>query len=334
MSLMNDIEEQILSYPHLSQEKQREIEVYVEKHPEWAPLLRDVRSVEGLSANVRAELPSNALLATYVVVRHLGDDGENSEQLRAVLARLEARLEEEDVLRHEVDAAQRRLEEAEASIDPISHFEALTEHELGIEKETEVENGEAVRSDRESAPNTEGSWGGAFWALPRLARGGIAVAAVLVGLYGGLYGASLATQSTLDRLAAMEVSDQVVDNYANAQMRSVAPESSSSVDEQYLEALSILKEARISTLGLFPRYDTDRLAQAEQHLGQVLEKSESGSFLALEAHFYLGKIALAQGDVDAGRSHFKTVVQREGRQTQEAYEILKALQQEYFERGS
>ncbi len=330
---MNDVEEQILSYPHLSREKQREIEVYVEKHPEWAPLLRDVRSVEGLSANKRADLSSNTLLATYVVVRHLGDDGELSTRLEAAFSRLEARIEEEDALRHEVEAAQRRLEEAEAAIDPISHFEALTEHELGIETETESEKSEADDTESETAPNTA-PWWDTFLALPRLARGGVAVAAVLVGLYGGLYGVSLATQSTLDRLAAMEVSDQVVDSYANAQMRSAAPEAPSSVDEQYLEALSILEDARVSTLGLFPRYDTDRLAQAEERLGQVLEKEEPGSFLVLEAHFYLGKIALAQGDVDAARSHFKTVVQREGRQTQEAYEILKTLQQGYSESGS
>ena len=152
---------------------------------------------------------------------------------------------------------------------------------------------------------------------------------VLVGLYGGLYGISLTTQSTLDRLAAMEVSDQVVDNYANARMRSAEPEASSSADEQYLEALSILETARISTLGLFPRYNADRLDRAQQRLGRVLEEAEPNSFLALEAHFYLGKIALAQGNVDAARTHFKTVVQREGRQTQEAYEILKTLQQEY-----
>lgn len=331
---MNDVEEQILSYPHLSEEKQREIDAYVEKNPEWAPLLRDVRSVEGLSANVKADLPSDTLLATYVLVRHMGEEGEMSSQLQAAFARLEARIEEGGPLRQKVEAAQRRLKEAEAAIDPVSHFEALTEHELGVEKEVEAEKSEAADSESVSPSAAAPSWWDAFWALPRLARGGVAVAVILVGLYGALYGVSLTTQSTLDRLAAMEVSDQVVDNYANARMRSASPEASSSVDDRYVEALSILENARVSTLGLFPRYDPDRLAQAEQRLGQVLERAESGSFLALEAHFYLGKIALAQGEVDTARTHFKTVVQREGRQTQEAYEILKTLQQEYSGSGS
>ncbi|MEF8815744.1 MAG: hypothetical protein V5A20_05750 [Salinibacter sp.] len=331
---MNDVEEHILSYPHLTQERQREVEAYVERHPEWAPLLRDVRSVEGLSANVRADPPSDPLLATYVMVRHLGNEGELSAQLQAAFARLEARIEEKEALRREVEAAQRRLTEAEAAIDPASHFETLTEHEIGVENREEVEEEAAAGSGAESSPNTGSFWGDALWPLPRLARRGMAIAGILVGVYGGLYGVSLATQSPLDRLAATDVSDQVVDNYATARMRSTAPKASSSVDEQYMQALSVLESARVSTLGLFPRYSADRLAQAEKHLGEVLEQTESGSFLALEAHFYLGKIALAQRDVGAARSHFKTVVQREGRQTQEAYEILKTLQQEYSGPGS
>ena len=328
MSLMN-VEEQILAYPHLSREKRQEVETYVEQNPEWAALLKDVRSVEGLSAAVSASLPSDTLLATYVMVRHLGQDEEMSVQMREAFARLEARIEEDDALRREAEAAERRLKAAESSLDPVSHFEALTEHDLEVEEEADAQAPDAAASEPASSSAASASWWDVFEGLPRLLPRGVAVAMVLVGLYGGLYGISLMTQSTLDRLAAMEVSDQVVDNYANARMRSAEPEASSAADEQYLEALSILETARISTLGLFPRYNADRLDQAQQRLGQVLEETEPNSFLALEAHFYLGKIALAQGNVDAARTHFKTVVQREGRQTQEAYEILKTLQQEY-----
>ena len=328
---MDDLEEKILSYPHLSGEEQREIEAYVEEHPEWAPLLRDVRSVEGLSANVRADLPSDSLLATYVVVEHLHPDGgrEISEQLRAAFARLEARIEEEESLRREVEAARRRLGEAESSIDPVAQFEALTEHSLGLESgaESDEKNSE---SDAEASPRTSPSWWEAVRALPRFVRLGGAVAAVLVGVYAGLYGVSLATQSPLDRLAAPEVSEQVVNSYTNAEMRSAgAATEGASVDDQYLEALSRLRAAHVSTLGLFPRYDAERLDQAKQGFGQVLEEVDPNSFLALEAHFYLGKIALAQDDIATARTHFKTVVQREGRQTQKAYEILKTLQREY-----
>ncbi|MCS3685377.1 tetratricopeptide repeat protein [Salinibacter ruber] len=326
---MNDVEEQILSYPHLSREKQRDIEAYVEQNPEWAPLLNDIRSVESLASHESTGPPSDPLFATYVMVRHLDRGETKSARVREAFARFEARIAEDSALQREVEAAERRLKETEAAVDPVSHFEALTEHDLEVEEEANVQAPDAAGAEPGSSSAASSSWWDVIGGLPRGVPRGVAVAVVLVALYGALYGISLTTQSTLDRLAAMEVSDQVVDNYASARMRSAAPEASSAADERYLEALSILEKARISTLGLFPRYDTDRLDRAQKRLGAVLEKAEPNSFLALEAHFYLGKIALAQENVDAARTHFKTVVQREGRQTQEAYEILKTLQQEY-----
>jgi anti-sigma-K factor RskA len=320
---MNDVEEQILSYPHLSAEEQREVEAYVESNPEWASLLRDVRSIEALSASAQTDLPSDPLLATYVTVRHLHPEEDVPPGLDTAFSKLETRIEHDVSLRQKVDAAQRQLREAEAAIDPVSHFEALTEHTL--EKETEPASTES--------PDTAPSLLEVFLNLPRLARWGAVVAVVLVGTYGALYGVSQATQSTLDRLAAVEVSDQVVENYATTELRGAqSGTDTASADDQYLEALSTLREARSSTLGLFPQYDPERLEQAKQGLDRVLEQVKPGSFLALEAHFYLGKIALAQEEVDAARRHFKTVVQREGRRTDEAYEILKTIQQEYGRR--
>jgi hypothetical protein len=330
---MKDVEEQILSYPHLSAEEQREVEAYVESNPEWADLLRDVRSIEHLSANVQADLPSDALLATYVMVQHLHPE-EVPPGLQGTFSELEARIEDDASLQRKVDAARRRLQAAESAIDPVSHFEALTEHEL--ETEAAPERTGDPEPESSAARRTTPSLLEVFLNLPRLARRGAVVVIVLVGAYGVLYGASQATQSTLDRLAVVEVSDQVVENYADAEMRSPMPETDTvrkTVDDRYLDALSALQEARVSTLGLFPRYDAKALNQADRRLNEVLAQVEPGSFLALEAHFYLGKIALAQKEVDAARRHFKAVVKGEGRRAEEAYEILKTLQQEQVAGG-
>ncbi len=324
---MNDVEEQILSYPHLSEEEQREVEAYVESNPEWAPLLRDVRAIEGLPAHVQTDLLSDALLATYVIIQHLHPE-EVPSRLKSALAQFEDRLEEDKALRRKVDAARRRLEEAEAAIDPVSHFEELTGHTL--ECETESEGAERTEPASDEVRQPIRSVLEVLLNLPLLVRRGAVVAAILLVLYGGLYGVSRVTQSPLDRLATVEVSSQVVENYAHADLRSPVPESDTlSVDDRYLEALSILRNARVSTLGLFPRYDSEALKKAEQRLEEVLEQVEPASFLALEAHFYLGKISLAQKEVDAARRHFKTVVKEEGRAADESYEILKILQREY-----
>lgn len=323
---MDAVEKKILSYPHLSVSEQREIEAYVESNPEWAPLLRDVRSFERLATEMQDALPSDALLATYVVVRHVHPN-EVPDTLQPAVSQIEDRIEADETLRREVNAAHRRLREAEAAVDPVSHFRELTGHVLGGESE---EEGEATR-------RSEGQrrWGpvsdlmSVFRNLPPLARRTAATVVLLVGLYGGLYGISVARQSPLDRLAAVDVSDQVLQNYARTEPRSAPSRPDSlSVDDRYVNALQTLRSARTSTLGLFPRYDARTLDRAEQLFVQVIEQVEPGSFLALEAHFYLGKIALAQRRMDVARRHFKRVVKREGRRSQDAYEILKTLQQE------
>ena len=322
---MDNVEEQILSYPHLPVEEKRDIEAYVEANPEWAPLLQDVRSIEHLAERAEVNRPSDALLATYVTVQHLHPEAVPS-RVQAAFAELEARIEEDETLRQALDAARRRMQEAEAAVDPVSHFESLTDHTLAPEASPEP----AADPESSEAQEATPSLLEVFLNVPVLLRRGAVAAVMLVGLYGGLYGVSTALQSPLDRLATVEVSSQVVDSYAGTTLRDPVPEAdTASVDEQYLKALSTLRDARTSTLGLFPRYDQDALARAEQGLSRVLEQVDAGSFLALEARFYLGKIFLAQEEVQAARRHFKAVVKGEGRRADEAYDILKTLQQEY-----
>ena len=326
---MDNVEEQILSYPHLPVEEKRDIEAYVEANPEWAPLLQDVRSIEHLAERAEVNRSFDALLATYVTVQHLHPEAVPS-RLQAAFAELEARTEEDETLRQDLDAARRRVQDAEAAVDPVSHFESLTDHTLDPERSREPAADPESSEAREATPSLLE----VFLNLPVLLRRGAVAVVVLVGFYGVLYGVSTALQSPLDRLATVEVSSQVVDSYADTNLRSPVPEAdTASVDERYLKALSTLRKARTSTLGLFPRYDQDALAQAEQGLSRVLERVEPESFLALEANFYLGKISLAQEEVEAARRHFKTVVKEEGRQADEAYDILKTLQQEYEASG-
>lgn len=326
---MNDVEDQILAYPNLSVEKQREIEAYVESNPKWAPLLRDVRALEGLPAGPRSELPSDPRLATYVTVQHLHPDAVPA-GLRGAFSALEDQIERDADLRREVDAARRRMKKAEAAVDPVAHFEALTDHNVEPAPESASSAG-AVEQETETNRSEPASPSGieVFLNLPGFVRAGMVAVVVLMVAYGGLYGVSRATQSPLDRLAAMEVSAQVVNSYTGTNLRSATPSSDTlSVDQQYLDALSSLRTARVSTLGLFPRYDSEKLAGAKQHLTQVLGQVDSSSFLALESHFYLGKIALAQREVPTAQRHLKVVVRKGGRRADEAYDILRALQRE------
>lgn len=326
---MNDVEEQILSYPHLSDAEQREVEAYVEAHPEWAPLLRDVRALESVARGDGGAFSDEPLLVAYVVARHLQIEVE-SEAMGEAFETLERRMEEDVALRERVEAARRRLRSAEAKIDPVSQFEELTGHSLAAEASADASAG-ADEPDRSSA-DRDVSPGPSFvdrvMALPLAVRGLGAVVVVLLGTYVGLFVASTASQSPLDRLAAVEVSEQMMDSYySSPTTRSVAPSSDTAqVGPLYLDALATLRGARTSTLGLFPSYDSTALRRAETQLNRVLGRTEADSFLALEAQFYLGKAYLAQGRVEAARRQFEAVVENEGRRAEEARRILRALQ--------
>ncbi|MFP4227473.1 MAG: tetratricopeptide repeat protein [Salinivenus sp.] len=332
---MENVEEQILAYPHRSQEEQRKIELFVENHPKWAPLLRDVRTLEGF-ARARQERdsdPTEALLATYVTVRHLHPE-EIPPALESAFRRLGARIEGDEELRRRAEVMQRRLEAAEAEIDPVAQFEALTGHSLSedVAEEPDTFATAPVPANERTNGARSSNGGGMLDTVLHLGSPtwwvGAAIA-LLLGGYGVLYGISVATQSPLDRLAAVDVSEQVLESYPQTNTRGPSSETeetdAAQPQELYLEALSALRTARTSTLGLFPEYDDKKVARADRLLRDVVEEEDDDSFLALEARFYLGKALLAQRKVEEAQGEFQAVVQGDGRQAEEAQRILEAL---------
>lgn len=337
---MNSPEERILAYPHLSPEEKRRVEAYVEEHPKWGPLLQDVQALEELAHDVQRldELPrGDEVLATYVVAQHLYSDAIPS-SLREVFDRLEARMETDDQLRMRYEEVRSHLETLDAEFDPRSHFEQLTGHTLAQDAEAE-ESGSAEHEERDerppsrtvrepAEPSRTPSERVSTGILSAAGRWAVAAVTVVAVAYGVLFLASRLSQDPLDRLASVEVGQDVLESY-QVRTRSVAPApGSTSVDQTYLQGLRALRGARTTTLGLFPRYDSEKLQRAERLLSTVAERAEDGSFLQLEALFYLGNVQLAQGDVEQARSNLKIVVQLEGRRAEEAYQTLKELQQE------
>lgn len=322
---MENVEEQIFSYPHLSVEEQREVEAYVEQHPEWASLFRDILVIESLAREIQVDEEADSLVAVYVVSRHIQLE-RPSPMLAKQLDSFEQKLKDRPDLQERVEAARRRLERVEAGLDPVAHFEEVTGHTLTTDEQQSTRDAE--RGASSGSDFSPFSWAlvDRVLPLPLAVRGVGALLVALVGVYAVLFAASEASQSTLDRLAAVTVSDQVVQSYYSTNTRSVAaPTDSFGVDKLYLDALSTLRRARTSTLGLFPSYDMEALARVETQLGKVVDRMKPDSFLALEAQFYLGKVYLAQGKVEAARGCFKTVIKQQGRRLEEARTILQTL---------
>ncbi|PSQ62535.1 MAG: hypothetical protein BRD25_05265 [Bacteroidetes bacterium QH_1_61_8] len=200
---MENVEEQILSYPHLPVEKQREIESYVESHPEWAPLLRDVRSIESFIRDAGTESSSDTLVTTYVVVEHL-HPGAVPSGLKETFRRLEKEMEGNSTLRKRVQSARRRLEEAEAALDPVTHFEEVSGHAFETDAKESSTTADPAASTGKETRGTGSSFGAfvdELLRVPTPLRWAGAAAALLLGAYGTLFVISQSSQSTLDRLA-------------------------------------------------------------------------------------------------------------------------------------
>lgn len=150
----------------------------------------------------------------------------------------------------------------------------------------------------------------------------------LAALYGVLYVGSRLAQPETARLAALDADEMDVEGYSLQSAGSRAAGGGASPDALYLRALGHLREAPVSTLGLFPRYDEGELERAATLLARVGREAEPGSFLQLEAAYYLGKARLAQGDRAGATQALKRVIAGEGRQASEAAHLLQELHAE------
>ncbi len=320
---MNDIETKILQFASLSTEEQRRVETYVDTHPEWRSFLEEVKTLEVLRDDVASlHHTDNDVLAYYVVVTHTALNP--SGRLERVFAELETKLDTDTALRERYEALVARLDTIGEAIDPVAHFESLSGFRLdpdGASSQHPV--------DEDGRLTQESKQGVRIVTLPRAVRW-VAAAVVLVAvLYGGLYGVSRATQSDIERLAHVDASETHIEGYTLTTRGTAATGTVDTSGALYLDALRTLREARESTLGLFPRYNAGKLTRAEELLQQIIEREGPRSFLQVEAYFFLGKVHLAQGNIEAARSNFQTVTLREGRRSMEAAEILTKLQREY-----
>lgn len=334
---MQSIEQRILAYPHLTDEEQADVEAYVTNHPEWRDLLRDVKELEVLARQARLlkdRPPQYDVLALYVVATRL-HQGPSSSAMQRTFDAVKARLDDDADYRAQYDLLQQRMDEVEAAFDPLAQFEALSGHRLsqppadrGGTPKRERAQRRPASSRRSSDTSTAGqSMMARLITRPALQWAAAAVVVLFTG-YSALFATSYITQSPGERLAAnLEVTE--ISGYST-RTRSAEPQlERRSPDQLFLEALPLVRNARSTTLGLFPRYDAEKLARAEELLQEVVIHEDAGDFLQLEALFYLGKVHLAQGRLEEARSNFKAVVTGEGRRMADALRTLEELQQAY-----
>ncbi len=152
-------------------------------------------------------------------------------------------------------------------------------------------------------------------------------AAAILGL-AVLYVGSRLAQPETARLAALDANEMRVEGYGPERAAGPSAADDASPDALYLRALEHLRQAPASTLGLFPRYDEAELSRAADLLTRVIREAEPGSFLQLEAAYYLGKTRLAQGDRRGATQALKRVAAGQGLRAGEAVWLLQKLHED------
>lgn len=363
---MNTLEHDIFRYVDLSDAEQRAVEKRVAERPEYEALLAEVKQLETELRRVRLPNASDAdetmpesLLALYAIDRARSAQAADREALRPFFEDVEARLAHDTDLQRRVQPMIDRAKELDDAFDVTSHLQAVT----GIDLETvpvrdNAEHGDendaassagapvknvhgrngrkntrmassSSRADRGAASRTTettspGRVSDQVWTGMRYAA---VIAAVLLVVYGGLLGISMATQAPAERMAVLDPDEMEVEGY---QMRTrsatTAPRSN---DERFLQALEVLQAAHRAPLGLFPRFNEAEVQEAQDLLTEVVDNEETGSFLQLEASFFLAKTHLAQSEIEPARQALKRVVMGEGRRINEATRMLESLQRHY-----
>ncbi|NBB87417.1 MAG: hypothetical protein GVY12_14510 [Bacteroidetes bacterium] len=315
---MDAIKEKILVFHSLSADEQAAVRTYVAEHPEWEPALalaEDLTDLLQAAQGLTAEPPSQDMLAHLLVAEASG-----AEPLPPAMADAWARAEEalaaDPAYREHYEALVARLKALSAEADPAAHFARLSGHTV----EPAAQEPAAASRANDRPPTRRGL-------LHSPVRFVLATVACILVVYGALWGVSELTTPTHERLAAIDTDELYLEGFNRAAMRSgnEAASAASSPDALYLQALEQLRGARTSILGLFPRYDDAALSEAEGLLNEVIAAEEVGSFVQLDAYYFLGKIHLARGDKPAAREALLRVVRGEGRNARAASDILQHL---------
>lgn len=92
----------------------------------------------------------------------------------------------------------------------------------------------------------------------------------------------------------------------------------------YITGLSYLETAEKDFLGLFPKYNRERVGKGKQYLEESIRKNNSGKFesIKLNSYFYLAKANLMLDDKKSAKEYLHMVINNKGSKMEEAKHLL------------
>ncbi|MEM6644821.1 MAG: hypothetical protein AAF730_01070 [Bacteroidota bacterium] len=285
-------------YLDLSNAERAALRRYVDAHPE---LSGDLTAVEMIDRMARAvgtvygatEAAGNDEVLRYLVYTRMLQPGVPS-PLAPLWTAMDARAAAEPSFAARLEALQQSLQDAEPEVDAVAQFERLSTHRLT--------QGAPSRLDRAPRRSARAS-------TRRVWRWTGAALAMLIGVYGALFTVSQVQESAVQQLAVLG-SAALGDSAAGPTRGIVMPPRNEAIstDELFRQATRMLRNARSTSLGLFPQYNPDSLAESIVALEAVISREEDDSFYIGQAHFVLGQAYLLLDDADAAQASLEAAL--------------------------
>lgn len=258
---------------------------------EWSDsdLLRDLERLEHC-VSARLEVDDDAL-AALVVLRGIRP---TDRQVAALMKTCRA----DASLRTRIDVISQRGHHLVLANTPSKeHFEQLRAHSLRIDRGP-------LKGSR--------TWG----------VRSVIVGAVLLVLFVGIFYLGTERRPVHQQLAALET---LTSSVPELHFRSTTA-SAGELHGYYLVAVQDVLDAEKSVLGLFRRFDSEKLRQAREQFIALTVLDPEGA-IGLEAAYARARIDLYDGDTVSAREWLTYVVNHQGPSMPEASELLERLEQ-------
>lgn len=323
---MPRLRKKLLAFKDLNRQEQLELVEYLIAFPETFALV-DAESLAAIFLQT-PDLPSNdpatrAALA-YVATYHYWSSHPPAGKVLALFTQVKAQLRERADLRAEFEAIEARALNLNAMQTPGAPVDSGTDHQQHPDASEEPERPDRLPRRRARAASSYLRW--LRFDLPatpssRMLGGGLAVIAGLLVLYGILAIADRATRSELYHLAYEEASIFP----SSGSVRSGVNGSQQIAEQLLTDAVREVISSRRTVLGLFPRYDKERLQWAKEALRQVVRSEQANPWLRSEAGFLLGAVLIADGNLEEAECVLSEVAQGTSDRAEQAAAIIREI---------
>lgn len=281
------VKEWIMNYAAYEPHEKRDVEDFVDLHPEWEPIFRKAKKWERVLSSARiASSPDHDLdILPYALVADRGHWPKSARALKEFVMRLLTRSDRVPQLADYRRELEQRKATLESHTNVFEHFQRVT----GVQMRVDLVSGSLFKISQEHL-----NPGSLVHAAQKLGSRIVRAFALTVGIYLLLFAISTLRQSPAERMAHLSSSDYAWTELGVTSRGSAEWEKSMVL--RYNEALNLARSSSESFMGLFPSYDMSMLRRARDVLKAAMTAQSEREVVPAAAYRTLAKIHFLLGE--------------------------------------